>query len=474
MDKKIIKDRLTQTFISEAKDSKKKVDNGKANKDGVAAIEKDVKAFEKNVKKKDPDAKTMGPNKFNFNSTAEKENHDEMETLNGMEMLQYDREPDDLYKKRALEGIEGSSKMGNNPEWANVVAKGQGGDPDFGKNLVKRIKSSAKKRSEETPTFYMHGKDNSVEMKDTGHKPYALESVNNNSNSLPTKDVVNENKTQKQTMKRLKFKKEFNGVGNALKLIPEAYREDNKVFQMTDGNESYTIRWEGSLTEGSAVVLSASDKTLINEDVQKMKHLFNYKSETTLGLVKGKDRVNEDTSFADIWAKSKKLLGESEDIEGQTAEEGEWDDAGITQSPDAKKHIQGSVSTEKGTVAPAPKNGEWDKIKISQSSDAKKHVQGSVSTDKGTVAPAPKEGHWDKIKIHAAANPTGGLGGSTPKATATETKPDNKKSQAPEAKKHVQGSVSSDKGTVAPAAKNGEWDKIKKKAPEATKDIKNK
>jgi len=473
MDKKIIKDCLIQTFISEAKDSKKKVDNSKTNKDGVAAINKDVKAFEKNVKKKDPDSKSMGTNKFNYNSDTEKENHDEMETLNGMEMVQYDRVPDDLFKERALEAIEGSSRMGNNPEWANVVEKGQGGDPEFGKNLVKRIKASTKKRSEETPTFYMHGKDNSVEMKDTGHKPYALESANNNSNSLPLKEV-NENKTQKQTMKRLKFKNEFKGVGNALKLIPESYKQDNKVFQMTDGNESYTIRWEGSLTEGSAVILSASDKSLVNEDVQKMKHLFNYKSEDTLGLVRGKDRINEDASFADIWAKTKKLLGEAEDIEGQTAEEGEWDDAGITQSPDAKKHIQGSVSTEKGTQAPAPKNGEWDKIKISQSSDAKKHVQGSVSTDKGTQAPAPKEGHWDKIKVHAAASPTGNLGGSTPKATATETKPDNKKSQAPEAKKHVQGSVSTEKGTQAPAPKNGEWDKIKKKAPEATKDIKNK
>jgi hypothetical protein len=39
-------------------------------------------------------------------------------------------------------------------------------------------------------------------------------------------------------MKRLKFNKEFNGVGNALKMIPESYRTDNKEFEMTDGVES--------------------------------------------------------------------------------------------------------------------------------------------------------------------------------------------------------------------------------------------
>jgi hypothetical protein len=80
-------------------------------------------------------------------------------------------------------------------------------------------------------------------------------------------------------LKRLKFKSAFNGLGNALKLIPESYRTDNKVFEMTDGNESYKIRWEGSLNEGKAVVLMASDNKLVNEDINRMKALFGYKSQ---------------------------------------------------------------------------------------------------------------------------------------------------------------------------------------------------
>jgi hypothetical protein len=155
-------------------------------------------------------------------------------------------------------------------------------------------------------------------------------------------------------MKRLKFKKEFNGVGNALKLIPEAYRVANKEFEMTDGNESYKIRWEGTLSEGRAVVLTATDKNMVTEDITNMKRLFNYKSQDTLGLVRGNARLNENAAFSDVLAKTKKLLGESEDIEDETAAEGEWD--GIEKSaPEAKKHIEGSVSTDKGTQAPAPK-----------------------------------------------------------------------------------------------------------------------
>ena len=348
MDKNIIRKYLAETFLTEAKEGGKDNDGkaikvadtskatqekkpakgtesvpgvkitkkvnketGTSNKAGVKAIEKDMKEYEKPLKA-DSNASEMAPNKFNYKDKEEETYHDEMEIMNGMEMLQYDRTPDERFKERALEAIEGSSKMGNNPEWANVVEKGWGGDKEFGKNLAKRIKGSIKKRSEETPTSKMFGNDWEV-IKDKGHKPYATESTNKTNTPLIKEEIK-----QTKTMKRLKFKKEFKGVANALRMIPESYRVDSKVFEMTDGNESYKIRWEGSLNEGAAVVLTASDKKMVNEDMEKMKHLFNYKSEDTLGLVKSKNRVDENATFADIYAKTKKLLSETEDIEGQT------------------------------------------------------------------------------------------------------------------------------------------------------------
>jgi hypothetical protein len=82
---------------------------------------------------------------------------------------------------------------------------------------------------------------------------------------------------------------------------------------MTDGNETYKIRWEGSLTEGKAVILKAADSKMVNEDIEKMKHLFNYKSHETFGILKGKDRLDENTKFSDIWNKTKALLKEEEE-----------------------------------------------------------------------------------------------------------------------------------------------------------------
>jgi hypothetical protein len=110
------------------------------------------------------------------------------------------------------------------------------------------------------------------------------------------------------------------GVGNALNLIPETYKVNGKQFHMTDGNEKYEIRWEGSLTEGRAIVLKASDKNLMNEDMENMKRLMGYKSQDTLGTVKGAARLDENKKFTDIWGKTKNIMTEMTSGYGFTGE----------------------------------------------------------------------------------------------------------------------------------------------------------
>jgi len=103
-------------------------------------------------------------------------------------------------------------------------------------------------------------------------------------------------------MKRLRFKTPFNGMDNALKLIPESYKVNGKEFELTDGIESYRVRWENSPT-----ILTASNKNLMNEDMQKMKHLMQYNSKDTLGNLRGKERINENKVFNDVWGKTKSI-----------------------------------------------------------------------------------------------------------------------------------------------------------------------
>ncbi len=133
--------------------------------------------------------------------------------------------------------------------------------------------------------------------------------IGNNTEVTENKENnINETKTK---MKRLRFKKPFNGMDNALKLIPESYKEDRKEFEMTDNNETYKVRWEGSLTEGKGIVLQEANQHFINEDMAKIKHLMGYNSKSTLGTLKGADRITENAKFDDIWSKSKTLVSEA-------------------------------------------------------------------------------------------------------------------------------------------------------------------
>lgn len=83
---------------------------------------------------------------------------------------------------------------------------------------------------------------------------------------------VNESKNSK--MKRLNFKNEFTSVEEVKELIPENYKVDNHTFLMTDGNQTYKFRWDESLKE--ATVLNYKNTQQINENVEKMKRLYDF------------------------------------------------------------------------------------------------------------------------------------------------------------------------------------------------------
>ena len=121
---------------------------------------------------------------------------------------------------------------------------------------------------------------------------------------------MSENKQIKKNnkMKRVKFKKEFTNIQEALTKVPVELREDKNVFEMTDGNKTVKVRWEGTIEEGEAVALIAKDNTLINEEVLEMKRLMGYTSESTIGNHKGEGRVMENDKFKELLSASKKKI----------------------------------------------------------------------------------------------------------------------------------------------------------------------
>lgn len=481
MSKEIIKQTLTAIWESETPGIDVTADihkqNGKINKKGVSDMAKDLSKEARGVVETDVEA----VKKWNYNSKKEKEYHEQMEILNGQEMIQYDREPNKEFLDRAKEGITGSSRMGN-PH--NIGNGDQKTNDMFSKELEKRIKDSIKKRNAADRAYLALGDDIELLPKDEKGKGrnYAISEaksilakgythflvgknpantqegkiydgwdykgldndeikewvkidVKDNFPSNKASDFKlmtrkglislgidpsntnnwykieqNQNINEAKTMKRLTFKQELTNEKTAIKLIPESYKVDNKEFEMTDGNQSYLVRWEGSLNEGSAVILASSNKTLVQESIAAIKHKFNYKSEDTLGTLKGNQRINENDVFKNMFAKAKQLIKEAQNEEG-------FDDDAVGYAPEAKEHIEGSVPTDKKTEAPAPKEGEWQDADVTYAPEAHEHIEGSVPEVKKTEAPAPKEGNWHDIKIK----------------------------QAPEAKEHVHMNESEDK-----------------------------
>tara|TARA_R110000824_G_scaffold391868_1_gene589970 strand:+ start:10788 stop:12368 length:1581 start_codon:yes stop_codon:yes gene_type:complete len=116
---------------------------------------------------------------------------------------------------------------------------------------------------------------------------------------------------KKKKMKRLNFKNEFKTEYEMKELIPENYKTDGNTFLMTDGNQLYKVRWDESLKE--ATILGFKDKSKINEGINKMKKLFNYKYSDSMG--KTNDYITESNVMRKMMGavKGKTLLSEQDD-----------------------------------------------------------------------------------------------------------------------------------------------------------------
>jgi len=360
MDKNKIKSYLTSMFVNEAEEKavglKKtetiKSQNKKTNDEALKSKNEELDAYSKNLRtNKETNSKVVKKRELD---EKEQKIHDNVEIATGTLLnIDYDNPIDKKFAERFEKSLAGDPTMGNSNEYANVVQdKVWGGDPNFGQSLVDKTKAMAK-----------------ITQKVVGGGNTMFDYGIHNGNL-----AINENTDKNIKMKRLIFKKPFNGLDNALNLIPETYKVDDKQFEMTDGTETYKMRWEGTLTEGRAIVLNETNVNVVNESINKIKHLMGFKSEETLGLVRGKNRLDENRMFNDIWSKTKTMLAESEDIEGQDPNEGDFDDVDMPQAAEAKKDVEGNIPTEAKMNVQKPKEGNWDVNVKGQAEEAKKHV----------------------------------------------------------------------------------------------------
>jgi hypothetical protein len=137
------------------------------------------------------------------------------------------------------------------------------------------------------------GKDTAAEIGLTGSK-------------LNKKDIEDNDKTmyESKKIKRLTFKTQFISEGHMLSKIPDELKVEGKKFIMKDSADNeYLVEW----SDRDPVVTKKVNMTLVNEQKDRIKQLWDYKS-AEASRTTPSFRIQEGNEFSDMVNKARKLM----------------------------------------------------------------------------------------------------------------------------------------------------------------------
>ena len=132
-------------------------------------------------------------------------------------------------------------------------------------------------------------------------------------NTRPTKSQKSPQPMGENTYKGVDSKNIFKANGKlvseeqVLKLaskVPSRIKIDETSFAITDGENTYRLIWEGDSNEGEAIITNFKNTEMVNEDIQKMKYLWGFKSNDTISTKKTITESGED-AFKRMYTKLK-------------------------------------------------------------------------------------------------------------------------------------------------------------------------
>lgn len=137
------------------------------------------------------------------------------------------------------------------------------------------------------------GKDTAAEIGLTGSK-------------LNKKDIEDNDKTmyESRKIKRLTFKTQFISEGHMLSEIPDELKVEGKRFIMRDtADNEYLVEWNSK----EPVVTKKVNMTLVNEQKDRIKQLWGYKS-AEANMSTPSFRIQEGKEFSDMINKARELM----------------------------------------------------------------------------------------------------------------------------------------------------------------------
>jgi len=111
---------------------------------------------------------------------------------------------------------------------------------------------------------------------------------------------------ESKKISKIQFKRtQFISEGHMLSKVPDEFKVEGKSFIMKDsvGNE-YLVEW----TDKKPNVTKKLNKAMVNEEMERIKSLYGYKSKDYFTTTNSQSRINENKEFSDILNKARKLM----------------------------------------------------------------------------------------------------------------------------------------------------------------------
>lgn len=257
-------------------------DDKKNNKDAYSEIEKQVKDYDGGLTDTD-EIKT------------EETKYSEASDIDGlgMERLKYDNVNKPFIDKVKAQVMGKASTLQKDVEEESADSVSTKGNEKF-------LDKSEKMNKFDNDHLGLGGKDQSIVQLGTD--------ITFGSGKPAKKDNAFENiKTNENKMKKLIFKKHtFISENHMISLIPEEYKVHGNQFVMKDSlNTEYVVEWNDKTSKAN--ILEYKNPSKVNEDINKMKHLWGFKSSDTNKPLNSQQKVNENNYLSGFINKVKDL-----------------------------------------------------------------------------------------------------------------------------------------------------------------------
>lgn len=197
--------------------------------------------------------------------------------------VEFASEPGEAYRERVKAQVHGFPSADNEK---NSKIKEDNKSLDFEGN--EKFYDAQKKKSEEIG-------DKEAELKHAGLK----------ARELPKEDFKNDTLfKENKTMKRLHFKNTvFLSEAQMLKKVPEEYRTSDGRFIMKDASGTeYLVEcsYNKKFNHGKLTVVNKTNKEQINEQLDRMRQLFDYSSSSYMGSTTSFSRKTETQGLSEM------------------------------------------------------------------------------------------------------------------------------------------------------------------------------